>query len=276
MANKKELPQTKALSKSRNQLITIAILIALIYATACAVLVLAGQNIVEHQRWPIIIFMVVFPLFALGVFGWLVSKHHTKLYSGTPNDADMSLSTLTPEQQRRKLNLEVSSILSGIAQAHESNGNGSTEIPHRNEIRMAYIVAEDLALRQLEIEYGDTFMRHASLEGVPFDGVWVNSNKISGIEVKLLDVPFLAQEVVDSLLDKAEYAASRLKHTRPDATFCLVLALVTQLNEEDQVKLRIALENKLFALSPIKKVEVKPFDFDFLQSAFMADRSQEQ
>src|ERR687887_1598159 len=99
----KELPQTKPLSKSRNQLITIAILIALIYATACAVFVVGGQNIVEQQRWAIVIFMVVFPLFSLVIFGWLVSKHHTKLYSGTPNDADMSLLTLTPDQQRRKL-----------------------------------------------------------------------------------------------------------------------------------------------------------------------------
>jgi hypothetical protein len=274
MAKKKELPQTKPLSKSRNQLITIAILIGLIYAAACAVLVLAGQNIVEHQKWPIVIFMVVFPLFALAIFGWLVSKHHTKLYSGTSNDADMSLSTLTPDQQRRKLNAEVTSIISGITKVNEDNGNGATEGPQRNDIRMAYVVAEDLALRQLEIEYGETFMRHASLEGVPFDGVWVNSDNIAGIEVKLLDVPFLSQEAVDSLLDKAEYAASRLRRTRPDASFHLVLALVTQLTEEDQAKLRMGLENK-FALSPVKKVEVKPFDFDFLQNVFMADKTQD-
>jgi hypothetical protein len=270
MLEEKELSQAKSLLKKNNQLIIIAVLIGLIYVAAGIVLALANQSLVGNQKWPLVVFMAVFPLFALGTFAWLVSKHHTKLYAGTPSIVEMSLNTLTPDQQRRKLNAEVSSILSAVALSGDVKKKTNADVASRGDVRTAFIVAEDLALRQLELEYGETFMRHAALEGVPFDGVWVNNDKIAGIEVKFLDVPLLPQESVDSLLDKAEYAAARLKRTRPDASFAFVLALVTQLNSEEQTKLRMGLENK-FALTPVKKIELKMFDFDNLQNTFTAD-----
>ena len=274
MLEEKELGHAKSLMKRSNQLIIIAVLIGLIYIAAGIVLAFANQAFDGYQKWPLIIFMAVFPLFAIAMFAWLVSKHHTKLYTATPTIAEMSLNTLTPDQQRRKLNSEVSLIISsnGIA-----NSDGKKKITsdgmQRNEIRAAFIVAEDLALRQLELEYGDAFMRHAALEGVPFDGVWINTDKIAGIEVKFLDVPQLSQEAVDTLLDKAEYAAARLRRTRPDADFSFVLTLVTQLGAEEQTKLRMGLENK-FALTPVKKIELKVYDFDNLLNTFTADERQ--
>lgn len=273
MAEEKELAQTRSLLKRSNQLIIIAVLIGLIYIAAGVVLVMTMTSTGSdpNQKWPLLIFMAVFPLFALAMFAWLVSKHHTKLYTSTPTIAEMSLNTLTPDQQRRKLNSEVSSIISAITKSNNGDGKKkASEDPQRADIRTAFIVAEDLALRQLELEYGDTFMRHAALEGVPFDGVWVNTDKIAGIEVKFLDVPLLPQESVDSLLDKAEYAAARLKRTRPDAAFSFVLTLVTQLSAEEQTKLRMGLENK-FALTPVKKIELKVYDFDNLQNTFTSD-----
>lgn len=271
MSEEKELSQTRSLLKRSNQLIIIAVLIGLIYIAAGVVLSMSNTGLEPGQRWPLLIFMAVFPLFALAMFAWLVSKHHTKLYTSTPSIAEMSLNTLTPDQQRRKLNSEVSSIISAITQSNNGDGKKkAAEEPQRADIRTAFIVAEDLALRQLELEYGDTFMRHAALEGVPFDGVWVNTDKIAGIEVKFLDVPLLPQESVDSLLDKAEYAAARLKRTRPDAAFSFVLTLVTQLSAEEQTKLRMGLENK-FALTPVKKIELKVYDFDNLQNTFTSD-----
>lgn len=270
MLEEKELSQTKSLMKRSNQLIIIAVLIGLIYIAAGFVLAFANQSLEGNLKWPLVVFMAVFPLFAIGMFAWLVSKHHTKLYTSTPTIAEMSLNTLTPDQQRRKLNAEISSIISTMGNTNNENKKKQVEDPQRNNVRTAFIVAEDLALRQLELEYGESFMRHAALEGVPFDGVWINSDKIAGIEVKFLDIPVLSQEAVDSLLDKAEYAAARLRRTRPDAAFSFVLALVTQLNVEDQTKLRMGLENK-FALTPVKKIELKMFDFDNLLGTFTAD-----
>jgi|GEM_PF-2333169 len=269
MADKKEIPQSKPLPKTRNQLITIVVLICIVYLAACGALYLAAQFLDTYQRWFFVAFLFVFPFVAVALFAWLVSRHSAKLYS-TSQDGDLTLNTLTPDQQRRKLNAEVSSILLGMAQTNGGDVKATVDNAQRSETRTAYIVAEDLVLRQLELEYGTTFMRHAALEGVPFDGIYMNGSRIAGIEVKFLDIPFLPQEVVDSLLDKAEYAASRLKRTCPDTRFSFILALITQLTPEQQSKLRLGLENK-FALTPVNKVELKMFDFDSLQNLFMSD-----
>ncbi len=267
MADIKEITESKPLPKTRNQLLTIAVLICIVYIAACAALYFAAQFLDIYQRWLFVSFLFVFPFVTVALFAWLVSRHSQKLYS-TSQEGELTLNTLTPDQQRRKLNSEVSSILLAIAQTN--GGNIKTTESQRGDTRTAYIVAEDLVLRQLELEYGTTFMRHVALEGVPFDGVYMNGTKISGIEVKFLDIPVLPQEVVDSLLDKAEYAASRLRRTRPDTRFSFILALITQLTPEQQANLRMGLENK-FALTPVNKVELKVYDFDSLQNLFMSD-----
>lgn len=68
---------------AKNPLGIIALFIVLIYGFACLVVGAAG-HLVSAERLPIIWFMVVFPVIVLGVFTWLVSRHHKKLYA--PSD----------------------------------------------------------------------------------------------------------------------------------------------------------------------------------------------
>jgi hypothetical protein len=70
-----------ALSKS--PLGIIALFIVLVYGFASLV-VGASESIIAEERVIIVYFMVSFPVLVLAMFGWLVSKHHQKLY--TPND----------------------------------------------------------------------------------------------------------------------------------------------------------------------------------------------
>lgn len=65
---------------SQNPLGIIALFIVLVYGFASLVVGL-GQNLGGSQAAPLIWFMVLFPPLVLGVFGWLVSSHHTKLYA---------------------------------------------------------------------------------------------------------------------------------------------------------------------------------------------------
>ena len=102
------------------------------------------------QRWLMIIFLATFPPLVLVLCAWLVSRHHSKLVSSAAPDAEVSIRTLSPDQQRRKLNLELSNL----------NGNAG-QIPGI-DVRSAYLVAEDLVLRQMEIEHGTPFMRHVA------------------------------------------------------------------------------------------------------------------
>jgi hypothetical protein len=65
---------------ARNPLGIIALFIVLVYGFAC--LVVGSSSLLDAaDRKPIIWFVVLFPVVVIGVFGWLVSKHHTKLYA---------------------------------------------------------------------------------------------------------------------------------------------------------------------------------------------------
>ena len=68
---------------AKNPLGIIALFIVLIYGFACLV-VGVSSHLETCERIPIIWFMVIFPIIVLGVFGWLVSRHHEKLYA--PSD----------------------------------------------------------------------------------------------------------------------------------------------------------------------------------------------
>lgn len=64
---------------ARNPLGIIALFIVLIYGFASLVTAFSGP-FSQTERSPLIYFLVLFPTLVLGVFAWLVSEHHEKLY----------------------------------------------------------------------------------------------------------------------------------------------------------------------------------------------------
>lgn len=55
----------------------------LVYGFACLLFGFSSKNLELVERQPLIWFVVLFPLVVLTLFGWLVSKHHDKLYAPT-------------------------------------------------------------------------------------------------------------------------------------------------------------------------------------------------
>jgi len=270
MSAQTEAPGLSLLKPVRNQLGVIALLIFLIYALASSVIGFSG-HIEPAQKWPLVWFLVVFPLLVLGIFGWLLSRHHGKLVvAGTEAfSTEMFLATLTSDQQRRKLSKSLhlfeaatAGIQGNIIEADHNTSSTATAF----DARAVYIVAEDLVLRQIELDRGPNFMRHVTLEGVPFDGVIVKDDRITGVEVKFMTSAHVRQSFIEALLDNAEYAATRLKRTRPNASFTFLLAIVTQMPEAEQSKLRSNLVNK-FGVTPVN-VDIEVFDFGNLQNEF--------
>jgi len=88
---------TSARQLSRNPLGIIALFIVLVYAFA-ALLVGFSSNLTERERLPIIWFLLIFPVFVLSVFAWLVSRHHTKLYSPADYRRDSGFIEASVEQ----------------------------------------------------------------------------------------------------------------------------------------------------------------------------------
>jgi hypothetical protein len=269
-----EVPRQGVLEPGRNQLTIIALLIVLIYASASTVIGFS-QRIDPSQKWPLVWFLVLFPLLVLGIFGWLVSRHHGKPYvtaAGELGNSEMFLSTLTADQQRRKLTRDIASftLVAEDALTPDLNGLDSSGEMHApltgQDPRAMYMVAEDLVLRKLEIDRGPGFVRHVTLEGVPFDAVIVRGDKVVAVEVELMTTPRIKQDLVAALLDNAEYAATRLKRTYPGAGFTFLLAIATQMPEAEQAKLRSNLLNK-FGVTPVD-IDMEFFDFDQLQFEF--------
>src|SRR5262245_17829050 len=65
---------------ARNPLGIIALFISLIYGMSALLLGTSVSSLLPANQTVLVYFIVVFPFVVLSVFGWLVSRHHTKLY----------------------------------------------------------------------------------------------------------------------------------------------------------------------------------------------------
>jgi hypothetical protein len=93
---------------ARNPLGIIALFISLIYGFASLLLNSSADKLTEAERWPLILFIVGFPVLVLGVFYKLVTDHHGKLYApGDFKDDRSFLRTLSPAEQEKRLEKEV-------------------------------------------------------------------------------------------------------------------------------------------------------------------------
>ncbi len=233
MQIKEFLNEAKGLSK--NPLGIIALFISLIYGFACLVLGLAANGLNDSQRWPLVWFLVIFPVLILIAFIYLVVNHHKKLYGPSDyKDESNFLSTLDEKEQTKRLNEEVATLI----EENEGNSEGAKkgtdhidleekqiqgqENHHKNEIeqihkntsdykskvtllRESYLIAEDLALRNLEIELGTKILRQVAYNNsannsvVEFDGIAVVKNRIIGIEVKYIKSQLISRHIIKSL-----------------------------------------------------------------------------
>ena len=138
------------------------------------------------------------------------------------------------------------------------------------DLQSAYIVAEDLALRQIQQEEQVPLLRHVSLGGVPFDAVLVKQDTIFCAEVSFLVAPELRQEKIDSMMRKIGRVKQVLDESNIAMKVWLMVVLVTQLTFEDEERLRKTLSTKRFAATPVE-VEIRLLDFEALQRIYVTD-----
>ena len=68
-----------AKTSTRNPLGIIALFIVLVYGMASLVTGV-GSTLTSNERYPLVLFLTLFPPLVLSVFAWLVSQHSEKLY----------------------------------------------------------------------------------------------------------------------------------------------------------------------------------------------------
>jgi hypothetical protein len=95
---------------TRNPLGILAIFLGVLYGIAGLLLGTSNSNSTELNQTLLTILVVLFPFISLATFGWLVAKHHAKLYSPTDFRTDEgffgSLASATFEEADKKLNHE--------------------------------------------------------------------------------------------------------------------------------------------------------------------------
>lgn len=170
--------------------------------------------------------------------------------------------TAMPEIQRQNLNLEVFE-LSKILEV---------ESGQISDLQSAYIVAEDLALRQIQQEENVPLMRHVTLGKAPFDAVLVKDDVISCIEVAFLVAPDLRHEKITAMMRKIDLVKKTFGEMQIRMNIRLMLVLVTQLTLEDEDILHSVMKTKLGAEAPVGiGVEIRFLDFESLQKIYVTD-----
>ncbi len=165
-----------------------------------------------------------------------------------------------PEIQRQNVNVEVREL------ARQLNVDGE-QLP---DLLSVYIVAEDLALRQIQQEENLPLMRHVSIGKTPFDAILVDQDLITCVELAFLVVPDVRQEKIESMIKKISQAKRNLAELKSRLRLRLMVVLVTQLSSEEEERLRGMLGTRRFSDTPVD-IDIRLLDFEMLQKLYVSD-----
>lgn len=258
MANK--TAKTNSAFFTRNYLTLIIALVVLIVATTGLALAFASPNLSANQIWFLIIALILFPFFSISIVAWLILRHSSKLIV-SENDDSLKWETSSQEKQKRKLNTEVRALAQDL------------EIPTEqlSDLRSAYIVAEDLALRKVQSEASSPLMRKINVGQADFDAVGIEDDLITCIEVTFVVTPDVSLEKINSYLRKAAVAKTVLAQTRKGSRVRLLIVLVTQLDETALAELRSNVRKKFKPETTPVAVDIRFLDFLTLQKIYAED-----
>ncbi len=200
----------------------------------------------------------LFSAIGITVFSWLNLSESRKLSVGKKINK-LQWEIALPDTQRHKLNVEVNelAVLLNIPDEQIS------------DLLSAYIVAQDLALRQIQHESKTPVMRHVSIFDTSFDAVFVRQNLITCVEVSFVVTPEVRQEKIDFILGKIALVNNRFKQMNADSRVRLLLLLVTQLDRAAETELRSTVKDK-FA-DTLVDVDIELVDFETLQKTYAMD-----
>ena len=218
-------------------------------------LAFAGQYFSGEQLWVLIGFLVVFPFVGIAVISWLVLRHARKLTASESNN-EIKWKLISAEKQKTNLNREVNQ-LSAILKVPKAQ---------LSDLRSAYIVAEDLALRKIQEESQCPVLRYVNIGGADFNGVYVDGDLITCIQITFVVSPDIRQEKINAILKKTSSAKAEITSLQKGARTRLLLVLVTQLDIEAEAQLRSSLVSK-FATTPVD-VDIRLLDFQGLQKVY--------
>lgn len=222
----------------KNPIGIVALFISLIYSIANLVLGATASSLTHDERFPIIIFIVVFPVIVLAVFYMLVSRHHGKLYAPGDYKNDQSfLRTLSQEEKEQKLESEAQETFSTpveITPGSQTNSESQPRSgPRMAEIRRDLRIVESLVVSQLEAELGQRAERDVGVgqPGVNFDALFNTNGKLTFLEIKIIRSATFSP-FIDRALDRVLYSAM-VADRFLNSNFKLILVVVYHFDEAE-------------------------------------------
>ncbi|WP_283392725.1 hypothetical protein [Photobacterium phosphoreum] len=219
----------------KNPLTVIAIFAAIAEISGTTVLPFIESDNQGIYIW----FLMLFPVFLVGIFFFTLNFNHKVLYapSDYKNEDNFlkSFGKATVEEKEEKLREEVeeaedsSSKEENVSELSgnntESQETSSTSYPHRDATSfisrhaslMANVsLAEKLSIMKLSKDMGLEFKTDVRFETsrnrkIIFDGLAIDKNKIHAVEVKLFRNEHVNPSRLDKVLLKSELMASQLK-----------------------------------------------------------------
>lgn len=245
-------------SWTQNYLTLIIVFIVFLCALVAAAFVFTSPNLNAFQNWFLLAFLVLIPVVSIPIVTWLMLQHSGKL-AVSENDADIKWETTSEIKQKRKLNNEIREIAKHL------------DIPTEqlSDLRSAYIVAEDLALRKVQSEADFPLMHKISIGNNDFDAVYVNEDLITLVEVSFIVTDDVPQNKINVYMRKAAAVNKLLTEVRQGSRIRLLLVLVTQLDEKSITALRPNVR-KRFNSTPVS-VDISFLDFLSLQKIYAED-----
>ena len=228
-------------------------------AAVLFVLLLAGAGISVRadNLFLTIIFVASAAIFAVIV---LLDNANDRRMAALDDRKFIKWDDALPEIQRQNVDLEVRELARLL-------GVGDDQLA---DLLSAYIVAEDLALRQIQHEENLPLLRHVSIGKTPFDALLVDRDLITCIEVSFLVVPDVRQEKIESILKKISTAKKNIEELKSRLRLSLMLVLVTQLTQDEEEQLRAVLGTRRFSETPVD-IDIRMLDFEMLQRVYVSE-----
>lgn len=232
---------------------------SIVLAVVALLLLLIGLAISLSSRSWLASALFGLSIIAVIVFAVRANQQRRKVLASTAAGM-IDWQAALPEIQRQNLTIAVGE-LSRILQV------GSEAI---NDLQSAFIVAEDLALRQIQQEEQVPLMRHVSVAGVPFDAVYTKDDLLVCGEVAFLVGPELSQERVVSMMKKIAAVKRSIGEMNIGISVRLMVVLITQMAAEDLERLRSTLGTSRFSATPVD-IDIRLLDFETLQRLYVTD-----
>jgi hypothetical protein len=254
---------------ARNPLGIIALFIVLVYGIAGLVLGVSSGKLEPSERQPLVWFLVVFPVVVLAAFFRLVTAHHVKLYA--PHDfpdAEGFFRALTPSEQKQRLEQEIRELESAPP-AIEGDKTVVSEMEGTGLIqglsaRHAWVLAEELAFRELESEFGARISRQVEIVDYGVDGVLIDKGTLRVIEIKFTRGSRPLRHIVRHATDQLRRVAERVGGR---ASF--ILAIVVEAMPPERLESEIArTREQLKSMSFPIPIDLRVYNFNELKEKY--------